>query len=189
MKKNAVIIAGVIAGGAALWWYQQRNASATAAAQGFTVQGVAQSVSNAVSTVTDTIMGAIGMRGIRNNNPGNIRHSSTKWQGQSATQTDSAFVQFVTPEYGIRALSKVLDTYSAKYGLNTVRGIINRYAPPSENITGAYVSAVAGALGVSPDQVIDVKGSKAKLVAAIIKHENGLNPYALATINTGVTMA
>lgn len=184
MSKRAVIIAGVIAGGAALWWYQQRNASATAALQGFTEQGIAAAVS-----VKNTILEAIGMRGIRNNNPANIRHSSTKWQGQSATQTDAAFVQFDTPEQGIRALSKVLDTYATKYSLRTVRGIINRFAPPSENNTGAYVSAVAGALGVSPDQVIDVAAFKPKLVAAIIKHENGLNPYTLATINAGVAMA
>lgn len=179
MRKNAVIV-GAVVGGAALWLYSQ---------QGIKITGWAQGASDAVTAVKNTILEGLGMRGIRNNNPGNIRHSATKWQGQSATQTDSAFVQFETPEYGIRALSKVLDTYSKKYNLNTVRGIINRYAPPSENITGAYVSAVAGALGMSPDQAINVTAVKAQLVAAIIKHENGLNPYALATINSGVTMA
>jgi len=71
---------------------------------------------------------------VRNNNPANIRRGSTKWQGESAVQTDAAFVQFITPEYGIRALSKVLDTYASKYGLNTVSGIINRFAPPLKTI-------------------------------------------------------
>lgn len=185
MKNNAVIIAGVIAGGAALWWYQQRNGGSA----GVTVQGAADSISSAASTVIDTVMGEIGMRGIRNNNPANIRRSSTKWQGESATQTDSAFVQFVSPEYGIRALSKVLDTYSTKYSLRTVRGIISRFAPPSENNTEAYISAVANKLGVSPDEQISVGAYKAQLVAAIIKHENGINPYSVATINSGVMMA
>lgn len=189
MKKNAVIIFGGVAGVAALWWYQQRNASATAAAQGFTVQGVADSASAAVNSAIDTVMGAIGMRGIRNNNPANIRRSSTKWQGEAATQTDASFVQFITPEYGIRALSKVLDTYATKYGLNTVSGIINRFAPPSENNTGAYVAAVARALGVLPDQKISVAAYKPQLIAAIIKHENGINPYSVATISNGVAMA
>lgn len=129
------------------------------------------------------------MRGIRNNNPGNIRHSGARWQGMSAQQTDPAFVQFEAPEYGIRALSKLLDTYSKNYNLRTVRGIIARYAPSSENNTAAYSAAVAKALGVSPDAVIDVQARKAELVQAIIKHENGAQPYSLAQITTGVTMA
>ena len=46
-------------------------------------------------------------RGIRNNNPGNIRKSNVKWQGLAAEQTDGAFYQFTRPEYGIRALCRV----------------------------------------------------------------------------------
>lgn len=49
-------------------------------------------------------------RGERNNNPGNIRHGS-KWQGLSAEQTDKDFCQFISPEYGIRAIYKLLQTY------------------------------------------------------------------------------
>ena len=59
-------------------------------------------------------------RGIRNNNPGNIRHGE-KWEGLSDKQTDSSFCIFVSPEYGIRALAKVLLTYYKKYQLNTVK--------------------------------------------------------------------
>ena len=55
-------------------------------------------------------------RGERNNNPGNIRHGS-KWQGLSAQQTDPSFCQFVSPEYGIRAIYKLLQTYQKKYEL------------------------------------------------------------------------
>lgn len=127
-------------------------------------------------------------RGIRLHNPGNIRHSSAKWQGMAVQQTDPAFVQFISPEYGIRALSKVLDSYAAR-GLNTVRKIINTYAPPSENDTGAYVRAVANALGVGPDAVISVATNKQALIAAIIKHENGQQPYTLAQIDSGVALA
>lgn len=177
----AVLIGAAACAG---WWL----ASRPAAVVGDTVAGWGDSLSGAAETVTNTVMEAIGMRGIRNNNPGNIRHSGNRWQGMSAQQTDAAFVQFDSPEYGIRALSKLLDTYSKTYGLNTVRGIINKYAPAVENNTGAYTSAVAAALGVSPDAVIDVQAKKVGLLQAIIKHENGIQPYALAVIETGVQM-
>ena len=124
-------------------------------------------------------------RGFRNKNPGNIRRG-IDWQGMSATQTDSAFVQFDDPIYGIRALNKILKTYYIKYGLNTVRGIINRWAPPSENNTNSYVNDVAQQLGVGPDEVIDVPARAADLSRAIIRHENGLQPYDIAMINEGV---
>ena len=66
-------------------------------------------------------------RGERNNNPGNIRHGA-KWQGLASTQTDKDFCQFISPEYGIRAIYKLIQTYQKKYGLNTIKTIIYRYA-------------------------------------------------------------
>ena len=137
----------------------------------------------------DAILEAIGMRGIRNKNPGNIRRSGITWQGQAATQTDQDFVQFISPEYGIRALSRVLDSYSQRHGLNTVGGIIARYAPSTENNTAAYASAVASVLGVGVNDAIDVQARKSDLVRAIIKHENGIQPYSLATIEGGILAA
>lgn len=128
-------------------------------------------------------------RGIRNNNPGNIRHGSAKWQGMAAQQTDANFVQFVSPEYGIRALSILIGNYYTKNGLNTVRKIISRYAPNTENNTEAYAQAVAKAIGVVPDTIINVNTHKVALVEAIIQHENGKQPYTIAQINNGVTMA
>lgn len=126
-------------------------------------------------------------RGLRNNNPGNIRHGA-KWQGMSATQTDKDFVQFETPEYGIRAINKVLDTYRDKYGLNTVRGVIGRWAPPNENDTESYIASVAKKLGVLPNAFL-TDADRPKLVEAIIRHENGVQPYDVATIERGVSMA
>ncbi len=128
-------------------------------------------------------------RGIRNNNPGNIRHSSAKWQGMAAQQTDANFVQFITPEYGIRALSVLIGNYYTKNKLDTVRKIISRYAPSSENNTEAYAQAVAKAIGVTPDTIINVNTHKVALVEAIIKHENGAQPYSMAQINNGVMLA
>ena len=102
---------------------------------------------------------------------------------------DSAFVQFDSPEYGIRALARLLKTYQERYGLVTVRQIINRWAPPSENITGAYVDHVARVVGVNPDARIDVNEKMVPLVNAIIKHENGINPYDADVISTGIGLA
>lgn len=129
-------------------------------------------------------------RGERNNNPGNIRLGATRWQGQ-IDGTDPAFVTFATPQDGIRALAKLLRNYQTIHGLRTVRAIIARYAPASENNTAAYVGAVAAALGVSPDAPIDLNNDATlqQLVAAIIAHENGRNVYAADTIAAGVALA
>ncbi len=82
-------------------------------------------------------------RGIRNNNPGNIRWGS-KWKGlvPEPERTDQSFCQFVDPVYGIRAIAKVMFSYRDKHGLNTVESIINRYAPPNENNTQGYIQRV-----------------------------------------------
>ena len=128
-------------------------------------------------------------RGIRNNNPGNIRLSETRWQGEAAQQTDGAFIQFVSPEYGIRALSKILDTYANDYQLSTVAGIISRFAPSNENDTNAYIQAVSDSIGVGPNTVISMANYKPGLIAAIVAHENGQQPYTDAQINAGIVLA
>lgn len=130
------------------------------------------------------------MRGIRNNNPGNIRHGDA-WQGLAEQQTDSSFCVFRSPEYGIRALAKVLLNYEKKYGLNTVRKIVSRYAPENENDTDAYIKSVAGQLGVDADEPITVrdKATLLVLVKAIIRHENGEQPYSSEILLKGLEMA
>lgn len=127
-------------------------------------------------------------RGIRNNNPGNIRRGTTNWRGMAATQTDAAFLQFQSPEYGIRAMTKILRTYQSAYGLRTVAGIISRWAPPTENDTAAYIATVARAVGKAPDAPL-TDADLVPLVTAIIKHENGIQPYPENLIRAGVAMA
>jgi len=139
-----------------------------------------------VSEVAHTVTAYIGSRGLRNNNPGNIRKSGDAWQGLSAEQPDSAFFTFESPEYGIRALVKLLKNYNAK-GLNTISKIINRWAPPSENNTKAYINAVVKYTGVSADTPIAYNNPD--LVKAIIKHENGTQPYDDSIIGNGIEMA
>lgn len=122
-------------------------------------------------------------RGIRNFNPGNIRHAKgVRWQGQAATQTDNEFVQFTDPRWGIRAIARVLITYQDKRRaadgsrIDTVREIIERWAPPNENNTEAYVVSVARVLKIGPDdETIDVYDytTMRTLVMAIVRHENG----------------
>lgn len=118
-------------------------------------------------------------RGLRNNNPGNIRYGKFA-QDQGAIGRDSGgFAIFQTAEDGLRALGELLRSY-ARRGLNTVRGVINRWAPPSENDTGAYVGAVAKRLGVGEDQALNMSDPKviAGLSAEITRHENGRNPFS-----------
>jgi len=117
-------------------------------------------------------------RGIRNCNAGNIRMSSIRWQGLRPSPTDTAFAEFVTPVYGVRALMKVLLTYYRKYGLDTVQSIINRWAPPIENATDHYAHHVAMRLKVKRHQTLDVtdKGTLISLAKAIVVHENGWAP-------------
>ena len=109
-------------------------------------------------------------RGERNNNPGNIRHGS-KWQGLSAQQTDPSFCQFVSPEYGIRAIYKLLQTYQNKYELNT---------PPNENNTAGYINRAAKDIGVSVNSPINVssKSVAIALATAIVGVELGYQPYS-----------
>ena len=115
-------------------------------------------------------------RGIRNKNPGNIKHSRSVWVGQSPTQEDSAFVQFTEPVYGLRALMKLLVNYQRNQGLDTVAGIIGNWAPPGENDTAEYVNAVAKRLGVDPQAPIKVADQLDPLARDIAIRENGQPP-------------
>lgn len=130
-------------------------------------------------------------RGERNNNPGNIRlNSNIVWQGQTRGN-DPSFVSFTSPLYGIRALAKILLNYQKKDGLTTVQDMINRWAPPVENDTGAYVNAVAKHMDVAPTDQIDVTDPVVLdgMVTAIIFHENGECIYDDATISQAITEA
>ena len=92
-------------------------------------------------------------RGIRNNNPLNIRRSGDKWQGLKAQQEDREFYQFSEMAYGWRAAFVILcKTYYGKYKLKTIRALITRWAPPKENNTEAYIRRVTDRIGIGPDR-------------------------------------
>ena len=78
-------------------------------------------------------------RGIRNNNPGNVRYDSlNQWDGLADPPTDGSFCRFIAPEYGLRVICKLMFAYQKYDGLLTPRLMINRWAPPTENNTGGY---------------------------------------------------
>ena len=97
-------------------------------------------------------------RGIRNNNPLNIRRTAKdQWKGMAEAQTDRAFVQFKSLEYGWRAAFYLLTrTYYHKYRLYTIRMIINKWAPPNENLTATYIENVSRLTGIAPDEPIGI---------------------------------
>lgn len=111
-------------------------------------------------------------RGIRNNNPGNIRVSKDQWEGM--TGDEGAFVTFDSPESGVRALGKNLLSYG-RQGYDSIEKIINRWAPPNENDTKAYIDSVVAATGIPATQSLDLSDpdTLSSLAQAISFHETG----------------
>ena len=113
-------------------------------------------------------------RGLRNNNPGNIRRNSDVFQGEVNPSRDQQFKQFKTMAYGYRAMFKILSNYYRKYSLTTIRKIIGRWAPENENNTSAYVSLVSSYAGIGPDDQISFdREQMIRIVAGMSKVENG----------------
>ncbi len=130
-------------------------------------------------------------RGIRNNNPGNIRKSNDPWQGLAAQQTDADFFVFQSPIYGIRAIARTLITYQDKYGLQTINDLISRWAPPNENNTNAYVAEVVAKTGLTASQSVNMHSyvNLKAVVAAIITQENGQQPYTATQLDKALVLA
>lgn len=138
-------------------------------------------------------------RGIRNNNPGNIeRTPANKWQGRMPRERmtveqrgETRFEVFSTPAWGIRAMCVLLINYFDRHDCNTVRKIISRWAPPGENNTEAYIRGVAAAVGVDAGAFINLHeyARLRPLVEAIIRHENGRQPYSDDVIEEGLRLA
>ena len=117
-------------------------------------------------------------RGIRNNNPLNIRRSKDQWQGMKKVQSDTQFCQFETLDWGWRAAFKLLTkTYYHQYRLYTIRTIISRWAPPNENNTRVYIENVSRLTGIAPDEPLGIPSDKpARWIAlglAMAIQENG----------------
>jgi len=129
-------------------------------------------------------------KGIRLNNPGNIE-KGLNWKGLADIQPDARFAAFTSPEYGIRAICRLLMTYNKKYSIKTITGIVNRYAPPHENPTAAYAKNISTWTGFGLKETLDLKDKTtlAKLAAAITRQENGIVPWDDTTYLKGAELA
>lgn len=114
-------------------------------------------------------------RGIRNNNPGNIERTGDRWRGMSAIQSDPRYVVFDAPVWGLRAMARIIRNYM-RQGCDTIERIITRWAPPSENVTSAYIAAVSRHVGKAPNAPL-TEADLIPLMEAITRHENGMQPY------------
>lgn len=125
-------------------------------------------------------------RGLRNNNPGNIRINSDRFVGEVRPGTDAAFKQFRTLAYGYRAMFVILLNYRKLYGLRTIRQMITRWAPPGENHTATYIDIVSALSGIDADEPIhiDNRQQMTAIVAAMSKVENGC-PAILSEVEKG----
>lgn len=116
-------------------------------------------------------------RGLRNNNPLNIRRTANLWQGLSKEQNDPDFFQFESMAWGYRAAFVVLRTYRNRYGINTVERIVRRWAPEKDgNDTEYYIRKVTVLTGLERKQIVDDQDPKTmmNLVAAMSRVENGV---------------
>lgn len=113
-------------------------------------------------------------RGIRNNNPLNIRIGNT-WLGEVPNPTDSEFEQFVSPFYGLRAAFVILRRYIRRYHRDTIEKIISAWAPASENDTKKYIENVSKITGIDSRALIifDDREKLCKIVSAMAQQENG----------------
>lgn len=132
-------------------------------------------------------------RGIRNNNPGNLKISDNRWDGKvSVSQnTDGTFEQFDEMEFGVRAMAKLIKNYVYKFGVKDLHGIISRYAPSSENNVEAYVQSVAKRAEINPHDsakswMVNSEDFE-RLIDAMIYHENGKR-VSMSVIKKGIEL-
>lgn len=133
-------------------------------------------------------------RGIRNNNPLNIRLvPDNRWQGRVPPRlnSDGAFEQFEDPIMGLRAAAVLLIAHYDRRHLDTIRKLVQVWAPPSENDTEAYARFVARASGIGIDEPLDLHDHKClkPILTAMIRVENGRQPYTEAQIDAALVRA
>jgi hypothetical protein len=133
-------------------------------------------------------------RGIRNNNPLNIRlDPENRWQGKVPPKhnSDGAFEQFQDPIMGLRAAAVLLIAHYDRQHLDTIRKLVQVWAPPNENDTQAYARCVAEESGFGIDEPLDLHDYRClrPILVAMIKVENGRQPYSDAQIDAALVRA
>jgi len=128
-------------------------------------------------------------RGLRNNNPGNLRPGDD-WQGMVGTS--GGFIVFQDIYYGIRAMATDVGNDIRIDGKNTIRKLVTEYAPPSENDTAAYIDAMVRSTGFAADQALPgTRDALTKLLRGFMDRELGREYSSLITdadIAKGVSM-
>tara|TARA_R110000796_G_scaffold241982_1_gene363875 strand:- start:634 stop:2736 length:2103 start_codon:yes stop_codon:yes gene_type:complete len=119
--------------------------------------------------------GKVPTRGERNNNLLNIRQANQNWNGEIGD--DGEFVQFEDTTSGLGAADKLLNNYNELYGINTVNGIINRFAPPNENDTSNYAGFVSDQTGYGLDVPLDIANPiiRANILSSMAKMESNVD--------------
>lgn len=123
-------------------------------------------------------------RGLRNHNPGNLRSAS------NSTGKDGGFSTFSSDADGLAAMARQLMLYGDR-GNNTLNGIIHTYAPRSENDTRAYIDSVSGGTGFDVRQRLNLHAPETLkvLMTAMIKHENGAQPFSEDQLKSAIQTA
>lgn len=129
-------------------------------------------------------------RGLRNNNPLNIERTGDRWRGMSPEQRDPRFVQFVAPEWGVRAAIVILRNYQRRYHLHNLSEIIHRYAPTNENHTERYIERVSTRAKIQRNVPLDLTNRELvyRLIEAMWLVECG-QPGDPTAINKGLDLA
>lgn len=199
MKINVVVVAGVVGVASVLGMvglsgiFSRKNAATGSqsipapAAQ--PVQHPMAEPIGIFKSISDGAMNLIGEpRGIRNKNPLNMRwYSVNNWNGQIG-KDESGFIIFDRVENGIRAAGKNLDSY-ARRGVTSMGAIIAEWAPASENNVEAYIKHVEQQTGWGRGRAINrANGDFTNLIAAMIRHENGKQPYSVELIRGALAL-
>lgn len=143
-----------------------------------------QSAATTAMASADEPSGINAPRGIRNNNPGNIEDGKFAQSQPGYAGSDGRFAIFESPQAGSSAASNLIGAYGNK-GINTISGIINRWAPAADNNnTSAYIAAVSKATGIPSDQPIDTSDPavRNKIASAIGQFENGAGGTSRGTM-------
>jgi hypothetical protein len=119
-------------------------------------------------------------RGIRNNNPGNIEYGDFA-RKMGATGSDGRFAIFPSMQQGVAAMMSLIQGYKSK-GIDTISGIISKYAPSSENNTGAYIADVVKQTGIGASQHL-TDAQYASVQQAMARHESGYRGMVGAGVN------
>lgn len=127
--------------------------------------------------------------GLRNHNPLNLRSASNE-TGKVYAGKNGYFSRFGSDEDGLAAASRQLFLYGDR-GKHTLQDVISTFAPPNENKVKNYVSAVSGATGFKPGENIDLHSPDVlkRLLPAMIKEEQGTQPFSQKDIDTGINDA